>query len=370
MTHPIRPELQKIYRFPFKGFAGQCLTETQLVKDGGIAHDRRFAVTNGCEYNGTWMPSRSFFINAVVDDMLKFKLAFDSNEILLENINAEKLSLILDDAESLKRANQAIADFMQPAGVKSDMPPPQIIDRGKASIWDYVDTPISIINAQSVQALEEKLGANLDPARFRGNLIIKGLPAWDEFGWMGKRLQIGECILDVHRPIDRCPTPGVNPATGDRDVEVTPGLRDHFGHIYCGMYAKVVQGGRIKSGDVIAILGNAEITLEETFVSNASNYALWPRMAEVTACEVANAHTKITLKTTSPWLPPKAQKGQRLKLHLGSEGWTQEYISNSGEDFYQIEIEDSKTGDPITKHVREGLEIGKFIVISGPYGQV
>ena len=362
--------LQKIYRFPLKGFPGHQLEKTELKKNAGIPHDRRFAVTNGVENTGEWMPSKSFFINSYVDGMSKFKCAFDEKTVSLENIKGETLAFEMGNPSNLEAANTQISTFMQPVGVKDDTHQPKIIDRGEGSVWDYVDTPISIINAQSVKALDEKLDTQLDPLRFRGNLIIEGLDAWEEFSWMGKRIQIGECILDVHRPIDRCPTPGVNPETGERDVEVTPGLRDHFGHIYCGMYAKVVQGGAVKSGDRIKVIGDAEINLEDVMVSNASKYALWPRAAEVTACDVGNNKTKLTFKTTAPWNAPEAQAGQRLKLHLGALGWTQEYITSSSTNQYTIEIEDSKTDDPITDHLRKGLAIGTSVVISGPYGRV
>lgn len=362
--------LQKIYRFPMKGFPGQQLEKTELKTGAGIRYDRRYAVTNGVEDTGEWMPSKSFFINSYVDGMSKFKCAFDEKIISLENIKGETLGVEMDNPSSLEKANTQISTFMQPVVIKDEPHQPKIIDRGEGSVWDYVDTPISIINAESVKALDEKLGAQLDPLRFRGNFIITGLDAWEEFSWMGKRIQIGDCILDIHRPIDRCPTPGVNPETGERDIEVTPGLRDHFGHIYCGMYAKVIQGGEVKSGDLIKIIGDAELKLENVMVSNASNYALWPRMAEVTSCAIGKDKTHITLKTTSPWQAPQAQAGQRLKLHLGKQGWTQEYITAYSDNVYELEIEDSATQDPITKHLREGLEVGTGLIISGPYGRV
>ena len=362
--------LQKIYRFPVKGIPGHQLDKTELTAGFGIPYDRRYAITNGVEDTGEWMASKCFFVNSRVDGMSKFKCNFDEKSILLENIEGQTLGLELDNTSSLEQANQQIVSFMQSVGVKEDLPQPKIIDRQKNAIWDYVDTPISIINAESVKALDEKLGTELDPLRFRGNFIISELPAWEEFSWMGKRIQIGDCIFDVHRPIDRCPTPGVNPETGERDVEVTPDLQEHFGHIYCGMYANVIQGGDVKSGDPINVIGDADIRLEDTFVSNASKYPLWPRMAEVTACNIGDDKTSIKLKTTSPWQAPEAQAGQRLKLHLGRQGWTQEYITSTSRNEYTIEVVDSPTQDPITKTLRKGLKMGSQIVISGPYGRV
>jgi len=361
--------LQTIYRFPVKGFPGQKLATTSLIAGRGIPHDRRFAVTNGTEDTGEWARSRNFYVNAVCDDMMKHKLEFDGNEITLQNIKGEQITFSIDDVDSFTLANKKITDFMQPIGVQQDLPKPQIIDRQEGAIWDYIDTPISIINAESVKQLGGKCDADLDPARFRGNLIIEGLPAWDEFGWMGKRIKIGETELDVHRPIDRCPTPGVNPETGERDVEVTPLENKHYGHIYCGMYAKVVKGGEIKSGDAIEVIGDAAIKLEETFVSNASAYERWPRMVEIVAYEKNAASTKLSLKATSPWPLPEAKSGQRLRFHLGDQGWTTDYITSASSDLYELEIKDSETNDPITAQLRGNLSQGMKLIISGPYGR-
>ncbi len=369
MTQTITPSLKYIYRYPVKGFPGQKLEDTNLVKGAGIPNDRRYAVTKGTIDTGEWMPSRSFFINARVDGMSKFKTNFDGETVRLENIEGSKINFELNNPKSIKQANTKINDFMQPVILEQETPSPQIIDRGKGSLWDYSDTPISIINAESVKALDAKLGTTLDPSRFRGNLIIENLPAWDEFGWMGKRIQFGETILDVHRPIDRCPTPGVNPETGERDVEVTPGLRDHFGHIYCGMYANVIKGGKIKQGDEIKVIGDAEIKLEDTFVSNASNYALWPQIVQVTACEIAEDKATLTLQRTSPWPLPQSTPGQRLKIHLGKDGWSQHHITQSTSDEVTITVEKTTHDDPVTKLLNRRFTIDNSILISGPYGR-
>ncbi len=362
--------LEKIYRFPVKGFLGHELPSTTLNPGFGISNDRRYAITREAEDTGEWMPSRNFYVNSRIDGMSKFECDFDDKIIHLKNVLGEKLEFQLDNQSSLEHANTKIKEFLAPVGVDDELPTPKIIDRGNGAIWDYSDTPISIINAETVKAIDEKLGTTLDPRRFRGNLLISGLPAWEEFSWMGKRLQVGNCVLDVHRPIDRCPTPGVNPVTGERDVEVTPGLQEHFGHIYCGMYANVVKGGELITGDKIQIIGNAEINLQDTFVVNASKYPLWPRMAKVTSCDVGEEITRITLATTSPWQPPEAKIGQRLKLHLGTRGWTQEYITSASGNEFKIEVQTSRTADPITQYLRKGLSEGEHIIISGPFGRV
>jgi hypothetical protein len=51
---------------------------------------------------------------------------------------------------------------------------------------------------------------------------------------------------------DRCAATGVEPGAGRRDMDLVQTLRKNFGHIDCGVYARVVKSGRIALGDAAA----------------------------------------------------------------------------------------------------------------------
>ncbi len=362
--------LDKIYRFPIKGFPSQQLEQTALRISEGIPHDRRFAVTKGTKDTGEFMRAASFYINATTDGMSRFCLEGDSETILLRNVEGMELSLDLKAANVADAANKVICEFMRPVGIAADLPAPVLIDRiGNQPNWDYADTPISFINLATVTAISDAIGIELNPLRFRGNLLFSGLPAWEEFAWMGKRLKIGTAELEIHRPIDRCPTPGVNPTTGERDVEVTPGIQEHFGHIHCGMYAKVVKNGSVSEGDPIEVIGDADMPWTEAATDHAREYQRWPRLTEVASCSVDEDVTRIALKSATPWPLPPAQKGQRLRLHLGTTQWTTQYVSSMADQSYRLEVEDSVTGDPITNMLRNETKAGNRILVSGPFGK-
>jgi uncharacterized protein YcbX len=129
--------------------------------------------------------------------------------------------------------------------------PPKVLYGDQHSFSDVAKKVVSFINLASVAELEAKLGAPVDPVRFRGNIYVRGWPAWREFDLLGKEIRIGEARLKVFKRIKRCAATEVDPSTGARDLAVVKGLMDHFGHTDCGIYAEVVAGGDIAPGNRI-----------------------------------------------------------------------------------------------------------------------
>ena len=110
---------------------------------------------------------------------------------------------------------------------------------------------VSLINLASVRDLGRVLGTDIDPLRFRGNILIDGLEPWQEFEFIGKTLKIGEAELEVTKRIDRCAATNVNPADATRDLNIPNTLMRAFGHVDCGIYARVTKTGDIQPQDKI-----------------------------------------------------------------------------------------------------------------------
>jgi hypothetical protein len=89
----------------------------------------------------------------------------------------------------------------------------------------------------------------VDPLRFRANLYVEGWPAWVENDWTGRKLALGTATTRVFEPITRCAAPGVDPATSARDMDVTGDLFRLYGHLLCGIYVHVTQGGEVSEGE-------------------------------------------------------------------------------------------------------------------------
>jgi uncharacterized protein YcbX len=129
--------------------------------------------------------------------------------------------------------------------------PPKVLYGDQHSFSDVAKKVVSFINLASVAELEGKLGAPVDPVRFRGNIYVRGWPAWREFDLIDKEIRIGGARLKVFKRIKRCAATEVDPSTGARDLAVVKGLMDNFGHTDCGIYAEVIAGGGIAPGDKI-----------------------------------------------------------------------------------------------------------------------
>ncbi len=115
-------------------------------------------------------------------------------------------------------------------------------DRG---MTDSPFPSISILNLASLAELSAKAGTPMAPARFRGNIWLDGLDAWEEFNWIGKTLRIGEARVVIKERIGRCMATTVDPATGMQNVDTLSVLEAAWGHTDFGIYGEVVQTGMV-----------------------------------------------------------------------------------------------------------------------------
>lgn len=92
-----------------------------------------------------------------------------------------------------------------------------------------------------------------DVRRLRPNILVGGVAGMDETTWPGGELHIGEAVVRLDSRRGRCPMTTVDPDTLDRDPEV---LRD-IGRRFQGrlaLNAEVVRGGRVRTGDPVALV--------------------------------------------------------------------------------------------------------------------
>lgn len=245
-----------LYRYPVKGLSPQPLESTRLESGGFFPGDRLFALENG--------PS-GFDPNAPVHQpKIKFLM-------LMRNAPLASLETYYDDASgilSIRRQGKALAQGNVNSGsgraaIESFFAGFFAGDlRGAVRLlkapdgFSFTDSKsgfVSLVNLASIRMIGAAIGRTVDPLRFRANLYFEDTEPWREFELVGKRLRIGEALLEVLKTIDRCSATEVEPGTGQRDMDTVQALRVGWGHIDCGVYARVLQGGTLRLGDAVTI---------------------------------------------------------------------------------------------------------------------
>jgi MOSC domain-containing protein len=122
--------------------------------------------------------------------------------------------------------------------------------------------PVSLLSQASAAEVGHRGGVDgLDPRRFRPTLLLDGLAAHEEDGWVGGNVRAGAAVLSVVRLDPRCALTTRNPETGERDADTLRWLasyrRAEDGEVYCGLYADVVEPGRVAVGDTVEPMGDA-----------------------------------------------------------------------------------------------------------------
>jgi uncharacterized protein len=116
--------------------------------------------------------------------------------------------------------------------------------------------PLSLISTRSVAAIGAVAGRELDPLRFRPNLLVEPADsaAFAEDGWVGAVLQVGEAIMRVDRRDERCAVVNVDPATAERDPAVLKAI-GRARRACLGVYGSTVRPGRVAVGDPVVLRG-------------------------------------------------------------------------------------------------------------------
>jgi len=255
--------VQSIYRYPVKGLSPESLGRVSLAPREGLAHDRRYALARPeCQFDPLdpqWLPKTQFYMLMRDAKLARLHTRFDPADGAL-SIHGDDGMLergVLSEREGRGRIERFIGEFL----AEAEAAKPRIVWAAGHTFTDASEKPgsttykyVSLQNLASIAALEKRLGVQVDPLRFRANFYMEDAPEWLEFDWIGKQVQIGEARLKILSRTVRCAATMVNPATGERDLNVPRALRDYFGHVDMGVYAEVVEGGEVAEGAAVSAI--------------------------------------------------------------------------------------------------------------------
>jgi uncharacterized protein YcbX len=253
--------IESLYRYPVKGLTPEPLARATLTPGRCIPWDRAFALAQGDsildpEQPG-WIPKSNFMCLLRNAGIARLKTKFDDASQTLSITTEAGDTLIASPLTETGQATltQFFTDYLgDEARYSANGRAPHFFHFKNHSFCDHKTQVISLIGLGSLAALEAAAGSARDKRRFRANIYIAAIEPWAEFEWLGKTLRIGDTTMIVQERIDRCGATTVNPDTAIRDANPVKELQKNFGHVDLGIFAEVLTGGEIKSGDEIEVL--------------------------------------------------------------------------------------------------------------------
>jgi uncharacterized protein len=272
-----------LWRYPVKSMLGEAIGPV-TVGEAGLDGDRRLGVID----SGTGMVAsakrphrwrRLLLLRSETagPDVIRIHFPDGLSALSTDDHIDKLLSEFLGEEVELRAhvpvtaaLERAVPDAVLAAGPAADVAV-TILEIAAASppgtFFDYA--PLHLVTRASL----ERVGAGhpdgrVEAARYRPNVVIDtaaGADGFVENDWVGQRLQLGpQVIVEIVLPTPRCavPTLAHGDLPPDPDAVRVP-LRENFipvplegfGSEPCvGVYATVVQGGRISPGDEVLLV--------------------------------------------------------------------------------------------------------------------
>jgi len=221
-----------LWRYPVKSMGAEPLEEIEVAWHG-FAGDRRWAfVRSGIERSGfPWLTIRER------SDMGNYLPSFadpsrpDDSRTVVRTPGGDELEVV--DPALAAELGEGVRVIKQNRGV-------------------FDAAPLSLISTQSVAALGALVGSELDPRRFRPNLLIEASEAFEEETWVGRVLRVGGMRMRVDRQDERCVIVTVDPVTSERNPAVLRAIAQER-ETCAGVYGATVTPGHVAVGDPVVL---------------------------------------------------------------------------------------------------------------------
>ena len=252
------PRVAQFSIAPVRSLGLQHPTEID-VTEVGVVEDRRFFLTNDA--------------NRLVDQLIVFKLVQVASRT---DPDATTLWLRFPDGNEVEGDVELAEAVETPIHGRTGVGH-RVVGPWADALSDFVGMPIhvircdrpggtrrgnptSLISDGSLRELAAHAGVDdVDGRRFRMLINLEDAKPREEDGWMGRRIAIGEAILQVTKPDARCAMTTHDPETGEPDLDTLRTIISYRGlregkHADLGVLADVEQPGRIRVGDEVALL--------------------------------------------------------------------------------------------------------------------
>ena len=252
--------IESIWRYPVKGMRGEEIPHVYTAFSG-LMGDRVYGVIAA---DGD--PAFPWHTGRDQEEFVLYNARYKSGEALLlpENLDAFEglapgINPVYPDADAFK------VDVETPDGKVFDIESADFLTdleqtTGRSlrlhatQMGQHDCRPVSIFSLSAAAKLGEETGMSVDKRRFRANFYVEWENQDDpyfEFSLVGKSLKIGDKLeLQVIERDPRCKMITLDPDTSEESPKLLQHVsRNHGGD--AGVFAAVLQEGRVKKGDPI-----------------------------------------------------------------------------------------------------------------------
>ncbi|MFN3645660.1 MAG: MOSC domain-containing protein [Gemmobacter sp.] len=243
--------LALICRHPLKGHGREELASVRLCAGHAMPWDRVWAVAHEAarlEPGSGWSACANFARAARAPGLMALECRLDegTGRLVLRHPDLGETAFVFGDAAGMAAA----VDWLRPLTPPGRAAPVRMVTAAQA-LTDSPRPSVSLLSLASLRVLSQRMGVELSPHRFRGNLWVEGWAPWEEFDQVGREISVGPVRLRLRERIGRCRATTVNPATGRVDADTLAALEAGWGHTDFGVYAEVVTDGVVTLGDEV-----------------------------------------------------------------------------------------------------------------------
>jgi uncharacterized protein len=261
------PRVVALYRYPVKGFTPEECRALTVLDEGRVAGDRvlAFRFADSAVPDDAWSRKHDCVVLMNTPGLARLAIRFDHR--------ARRLSIGLDgsvladetlDEDGRKRLAAAMERYVLAlpenplSGHPQRLPLRLIGDGSTPRFQDSVDGHTTLHGRGSLAAVSVAVSEpSLSEVRFRSNIVVGGLGAWEELDWTGRKLRVGDVEFEVVKRKVRCLATHANPRTGERDSPVMATLMRAFSQaeptFAIGMTTRGA-GGVVRIGDKVSLM--------------------------------------------------------------------------------------------------------------------
>ena len=256
--------ISSIHYCPVKSISFQSIKNCEIKKNIGIVGDRIFAFAKGLNFEqaklfekdpedrrGKWNKILTLKNSPMMN---KYNFIFDGSNLTLTFKNKEILTINSNELNKYELISNKILELENSLKdpiilMKNDKFPFYDTSISKKTVLNH---SISLINNKSIQDFKNKINQEIEIQRFRGNIYINGIDAWEEQNWIGKIIKINDVSFKVEKKIPRCVAINLKPNSDDKSLNLLQSLKKNYNHFDMGIYLTALNDGQINVGEKIS----------------------------------------------------------------------------------------------------------------------